>query len=109
MAVHTIHQQMFDKSLYEPEDINRDGKVDNEDLLLVIKYLGTKVNKDGIKVNAFGDVEEIFPNPDVNRDGIVDKNDLDLVIKMMDDPGDIITPPKISRILPTKWADVKTR
>ncbi len=101
---YTVHQQMFDKSLYEPEDINRDGKVDNEDLLLVVKYLGTK-----IKVTAFGDIEDIFPNPDVNGDRIVDKEDLDLVIKKMDDPGEIIFPPNITRILPTKWADIKIK
>lgn len=99
-----IHHQYFDKSLYEPEDINRDGKIDNEDLLLVVKSLGQK-----IRVKFGETIEDVFPNPDVNGDGIVDKDDLDLVVKKMDDPGDITVPPNIKRILPTKWADMKLR
>lgn len=98
------HHQYFDKTLYEPEDINRDGRIDNEDLLLVVKYLGQKV-----RANFGETVEDIFPNPDVNADGIVDKDDLDLVLKKMDDPVDTIFTPNITSILPTKWADMKLK
>ena len=98
------HHQYFDKTLYEPEDINRDGRIDNEDLLLVVKYLGQKV-----RANFGETIEDIFPNPDVNADGIVDKDDLDLVLKKMDDPVDTIFTPNITSILPTKWADMKLK
>ena len=101
---YTVHHAMFSKSLYEPEDINRDGRINEEDLALVVKYFGTKV-----VVTTFGNVEDIFPNPDVNGDLFIDKKDLDMVIKKMDDP---IQPGQALNqvnIISIKWADLKRR
>ena len=48
-------------------DVNRDGVVDVEDLVLVASHFGRRV------------VRQANPNPDVNRDGFVDREDLLLV------------------------------
>lgn len=50
-----------------PYDINKDGKVDILDLVLVSQALGKKIDVG------------VSPNPDVNRDGIADEADLELV------------------------------
>ncbi len=51
---------------YPKWDINRDGKTDILDFVLIGQYFGEKITP------------EYVPNPDINRDGIVDI--LDLVI-----------------------------
>ena len=54
------------------EDVNRDGKVDVEDLVLVAASLGTTSPKD------------VIPNPDVNGDGVVNSDDLALVMAALE-------------------------
>ena len=51
-----------------PEDVNADGIVDVEDLVLVAATIGTTPP------------EGIYPNPDVNGDGVVNSDDLALVM-----------------------------
>ncbi len=54
------------------EDVNRDGQVDVEDLVLVAASLGTTPPKD------------VIPNPDVNGDGVVNSGDLALVMAALE-------------------------
>ncbi len=50
-----------------PEDVNADGVVDVDDLVLVAGTIDTTPS------------EGVYPNPDVNGDGVVDDDDLTLV------------------------------
>ncbi len=54
------------------EDVNRDGIVDVEDLVLVAATLGTTLPDGAI------------PNTDINRDGIVNHEDMELVLDALD-------------------------
>ena len=99
-----VHHEMFDKSLYEPEDINRDGSIDEEDLSLVVKYFGTKVG-----ITVFDNVDDIFPNPDVNGDLLVNKEDLNLVLQKMEDMVDPGVAPNLIGLTNVKWADLKRK
>ena len=74
------------------EDVNRDGKVDVEDLVLVAASLGTTPPKD------------VIPNPDVNGDGVVNNDDLALVIAALENtptaPAAVLTAENLQR-----WID----
>ncbi len=74
------------------EDVNRDGKVDVEDLVLVAASLGTTPPKD------------IIPNPDVNGDGVVNSDDLALVMAALETtptaPAAVLTAENLQR-----WID----
>ena len=54
------------------EDVNRDGVVDVEDLVLVAATLGTTPPKDAI------------PRTDVNADGVVNREDMELVLAALE-------------------------
>ena len=54
------------------EDVNRDGVVDVEDLVLVAATLGTTPPKDAI------------PQTDVNADGVVNREDMELVLAALE-------------------------
>ncbi len=101
---YTVHRAIFEKSLYDPEDINRDGRIDQEDLSLVVKYFGTE-----IAVTFGKTIDDIFPNPDVNGDRFVDKEDLELVLQKMDDPVPPVFAPNLPKSRSIKWADLKRR
>ena len=74
------------------EDVNRDGKVDVEDLVLVAASLGTTPPKN------------VIPNPDVNGDGVVNNDDLALVIAALENtptaPAAVLTAENLQR-----WID----
>ena len=74
------------------EDVNRDGKVDVEDLVLVAASLGTTPPKD------------VIPNPDVNGDGVVNSDDLALVMAALETtptaPAAVLTAENLQR-----WID----
>ncbi|GLI04761.1 hypothetical protein YDYSG_07910 [Paenibacillus tyrfis] len=53
-------------------DVNGDGKVASDDLLLVIRTLGTAVGQPGYN-----------PAADVNKDGVVDQNDVSFVTQKL--------------------------
>ena len=52
-------------------DVNRDGRVDIADLVLVASNIGKTING------------RVSPNPDVNRDGVVNIADLILVASLL--------------------------
>ncbi len=81
----------------EPEtqiaaDVNRNGVVDVEDLMLVAATIGT------------APPEETYPNPDVNGDGVVNSDDLALVMAALETtpaaPATVLTAENLQR-----WID----
>ena len=72
------------------EDVNRDGVVDVEDLVLVAATLGTTTS-DGTTI----------PNTDVNGDGVVNSDDLALVMAALENtptaPADAMTAENLQR------------
>ena len=74
------------------EDVNADGIVDAEDLVLVAASLGTTPPKD------------VIPNPDVNGDGVVNSDDLALVMVALETtptaPAAVLTAENLQR-----WID----
>ncbi|MYC77560.1 matrixin family metalloprotease [Candidatus Poribacteria bacterium] len=83
-------------ALYLREDVNQDGKVDSQDLIVVASNYGINPDKNStIK-------------PDVNLDGVVDKKDLELVLKKMKDPG-AAAPSLIKIKKTTTWGALKQK
>ncbi len=75
-----------------PEDVNADGIVDVEDLVLVAATIGTIPSKG------------TYPNPDVNGDGVVNSDDLALVMAALENtptaPAAVLTAENLQR-----WID----
>ena len=75
-----------------PEDVNADGIVDVEDLVLVAATIGTIPSKG------------TYPNPDVNGDGVVNSDDLALVMAALKNthtaPAAVLTAENLQR-----WID----
>ena len=75
-----------------PEDVNADGIVNVEDLVLVAATIGTTPP------------EDTYPNPDVNADGVVNSDDLALVMAALENtptaPAAVLTAANLQR-----WID----
>ena len=75
-----------------PEDVNADGIVDVEDLVLVAATIGTTPP------------EGTYPNPDVNGDGVINSDDLALVMAALENtptaPAAVLTAANLQR-----WID----
>ena len=78
------------------EDVNADGVVDVEDLVLVAATIGTIPP------------EDTYPNPDVNGDGVVNRDDLAVVMAALETtpaaPAAVITAKNLQR-----WIDAAKR
>ena len=78
------------------EDVNADGVVDVEDLVLVAATIGTIPP------------EDTYPNPDVNGDGVVNRDDLAVVMAALETtpaaPAAVITAENLQR-----WIDAAKR
>ena len=86
-----IVKDLVAKPLETRRDVNRDGVVDVDDLVLVASNFGKSFAAD------------VNPNPDVNLDGIVDRADIiEIIISLESAPG---APPANSLIIPTLTAE----
>ena len=72
-------------------DINRDGTVDVDDLVLVASHFGSRVAR---RAN---------PNPDVNKDGLVDREDLLLVADALETAENIPAAPALATANLQRW------
>ena len=72
-------------------DVNRDGVVDVEDLVLVASYFGRRVER---RAN---------PNPDVNNDGFVDREDLLLVADALEVEENVPAAPALATTNLHRW------
>ena len=88
-ALPDIHQQEFVPQIL-PWDINNDGTVDIQDIILVS--------------NNFGEKSEVYPELDVNQDGNIDIIDLLLVAAHFGEFTSTAAPPSPAPLLP-KHAD----
>ena len=68
----TRHYTIYVPNLLLPSDVNGDGRVDVEDLVLVAASLG------GVPTPG------VFPNTDVNGDGVVNNEDVALVLAALE-------------------------
>ena len=79
------------KPLDTRRDVNRDGVVDVDDLVLVASNFGNSFNADA------------NPNPDVNRDGVVNREDVLEIIIALEEVAEVPAAP--SQMIPTLNAD----
>ncbi len=86
-----VYTDLVGKPLDTRRDVNRDGVVDVDDLVLVASNFGKSFKGDA------------SPNPDVNRDGIVDRQDVMEIIVALEEMADILAAP--SRTNPTLTAE----
>lgn len=110
-------------------DVNSDGKINKDDLLLVLVSIGLPVKSTGVDVNKDGDTNtaesedvnedsdvNVAERVDVNKDGVVNIADLQHVIDYLDDPvagaapslQNIIGSPSPKGKLVTTWARLKS-
>jgi len=82
-------------TLYLREDVNLDGKVDSQDVIVVASYFGRTPQNNDIK-------------PDVNSDGVVNKKDLELVLKKMEDDTPL-APSLTNKTKLTTWGTLKQK
>ena len=72
-------------------DVNNDGVVDVEDLVLVAARFGSTA------------VRGAHPNPDVNTDGVVDREDLLLVVEALESQEDTTAAPSLTTAGLQRW------
>ena len=72
-------------------DVNRDGVVDVEDLVLVASHFGRRVGR------------WTNPNPDVNKDGVVDREDLLLVADALESEENLPAAPALATANLQRW------
>ena len=72
-------------------DVNRDGVVDVEDLVLVASHFGRRVGR------------WTNPNPDINKDGVVDREDLLLVVDALESEENLPAAPALATANLQRW------
>ncbi len=86
-----VYTDLVGKPLDTRRDVNRDGVVDVDDLVLVASNFGKSFKGDA------------SPNPDVNRDGIVNRQDVMEIIVALEEMADVLAAP--SQTNPTLTAE----
>ena len=77
------------------KDVNRDGAVDIDDLILVASNFGKSFTVDA------------SPNPDVNQDGVVDRKDvLEIITALEDAAGAPSAHPQLTAVTLQHWIDI---
>ena len=72
-------------------DVNSDGVVDVDDLVLVASHFGTAA------------VQGAEPNPDVNNDGLVNREDLLLVVEALESQENTAAAPALATVNLQRW------
>ena len=72
-------------------DVNGDGVVDVDDLVLVASHFGRTI------------VRRAAPNPDVNRDGLVNREDLLLVVEVLESEESAPAAPNLTTVSLQRW------
>ena len=93
-VLNPIFRELAATPLPTRKDVNRDGAVDIDDLILVASNFGKSFTVDD------------SPNPDVNQDGVVDRKDiLEIITALEDAAGAPSTHPQLTTGTLQRWID----